>query len=168
MPPIKPSQLPDNALLNKYAQLGAYTDCYVTEVSGNVSHARYVSAFYTTCLFKLERFILKWAVSKPSSDSQAVLLANGETDSFAAWSVEDRCENQLLLCDFTGRTRSWLMVAPVDGEENNKTRLYFGSAVIRQQGSGNARDSSGFSLLVGFHKIYSILLLYSARFRLNN
>jgi len=158
-------QLPENALLNKYAKSGDYTDCYTTEISGNVSHGRYVSAFYTTCLFKLERFILKWAVSKPSSDTQALQLAEGKTHSFAAWSVEDSCESQLLLSDFTGRTRSWLMVVSVDSGEN-KTRLYFGSAVIRQQNLESAGTSSGFSLLIQLHKIYSILLLYSARLRL--
>ena len=159
---VKPCQLPEIALLNKYVQLGAYTDCYTTEVSMNVSHTQYVGAFYTTCLFKLERFILKWAVSKPSTDKQAVQLAIGEAEKFAAWSVEGRSEDQLLLCDFVGRTRSWLMVAPVDNDENS-SRLYFGSAVIRQ---GDDKDTAGFSLLIGFHKLYSILLLYSAKMRL--
>jgi len=168
MPSIKPYPLPENALLNKYVELGAYTDCYTTDVPGNVSHAQYVKAFYTTRLFKLERLILKWAVSKPSSDDQAIRLANGETDSFAAWSVEGRCEDQLLLCDFAGRTRSWLMVESFDSEESKKTRLYFGSAVTRRPDSGRGRDSFGFSVLVRFHKTYSVLLLYAASLSLKN
>ena len=168
MPLVKPCQLPENALLNKYVELGAYTDCFITDVFGNVSHTQYVKAFYTTRLFKLERLILKWAVSKPSSDDQAIQLAKGEADSFAAWSVEGRCENQLMLCDFSGRTRSWLMVESFDSGENKKTRLYFGSAVTRRPGSGNGRGSFGFSVLVRFHKIYSVLLLYAARSSLKN
>jgi len=107
---IERCPLPHNALLKKYDRPGVYADCYRTDVIGAVTHKEYVGSFYTTSLFKLERTILRWAVSKPSSDIQAIQLADGSTDTFAAWHVEDRCENQLLLCDFRGRTRSWLMV----------------------------------------------------------
>lgn len=165
---IESCPLPENSLLNAYARSGAYTDCYRTEVTGYVSLERYVNTFYTTLLFKLERVILKWTVSKPSSDSEAMQLATGETDTFAAWHVEERCENQLLLCDFQGNTRSWLMMAPADSEVNRKTRLYFGSAVIRQQNSNKDKNSFGFSVLIGFHKIYSVLLLYSASLGVTN
>ena len=165
---IEPSPLPDNALLRKYVHSGAYTDCYRAEVPGTVTHAQYVNAFYTTMIFKLERVILKWAVSKPSSDAQVKQLAEGGKDIFAAWHVEDRCENQLLLSDFQGRTRSWLMVLPVGSEDNRKTRLYFGSAVIPVKNAKTGRTSlgTGYQALLGFHKIYSEILLYSARSRL--
>lgn len=167
---IEACPLPDNALLSEYTRLGAYTDCYRTEISGTVSHASYVTAFYTTRLFKLERLILHWAISKPSSDLQAEQLANGETDSFAAWIVEHRCHNQLLLSDFQGRTRSWLMVEPVKAESRQTTRLYFGSAVTPRlpPGETKPRFGRGFSLLIGFHKLYSLLLLYSAKRRLQH
>ncbi len=157
--------LPDNALLNKYDYPGVYTDCYSTDVIGTVTHEAYVGSFYTTLLFKLERLILNLAVSKPSSDIQAIQLAGGNTDKFAAWHVEDRCENQLLLSDFQGRTRSWLMVAPVNIEGIQKTRLFFGSAVTPVQNAETVKISSGFgsSALLGFHKCYSVLLLYSAK-----
>ena len=79
---IKPCQLPDDALLSAYIPKGAYTDCYKTEISKPVTHAQYVSAFYTTFVFKLERLILKWALSKPSSDAQAIQLA----DLLSIWS----------------------------------------------------------------------------------
>jgi hypothetical protein len=36
-----------------------------------VTLAEYVNAFYTTRVFRLERIILKWAVSRPSTDAQA-------------------------------------------------------------------------------------------------
>lgn len=129
MPSIQPCELPRGALLGKYLQAGAYADCYVTEVAGRVAHAEYVSAFYTTALFKVERLLLGWLVAKPSNDRQAEQLASGIRDSFAAWTVEARAANQLLLCDFQGRTRSWLMVAQVHTGGNESTRLYFGSAV---------------------------------------
>ena len=165
---IERCPLPDNALLNKYDCPGVYTDCYRTDVIGAVTHREYVGSFYTTLLFKLERTILKWAVSKSSSDIQAIQLADGTTDTFAAWHVEDRCENQLLLSDFKGRTRSWLMVAPVEIGGIGKTRLFFGSAVtpIRNGVSGKTSLGIVYSMLLGFHKCYSVLLLYSAKSRL--
>ena len=158
--------MPDQALLGRYCGDGAYTDCYATEVSGAVPHAEYVTAFYTTWVFKLERLILRWLVSKPSNDAQARQLAEGSIDSFAAWHVEKRSENQLLLCDFLGRTRSWLMVAPA--VTRDQTRLYFGSAVVpaRNPKTGTRKLGRGFYALLGFHKIYSKVLLYSAKSRL--
>lgn len=158
---IEKRPLPDNALLLTYQKNGDYTDCYTTDIPRVVSHADYVAAFYTTSLFKLERFILKWVASKPSSDSEARQLADREIDEFAAWYVEGRGENQLLLCDFRDRTRSWLMVSTLPG--GTGTRLYFGSAVVRTSSMG-----SGFSALLGFHKLYSRALLYSTKSRLQS
>ena len=80
---------------------------------GEISLQEYVQAFYKSWLFRLERLILRWAVKKPSSDVDVDRLARGEAQVFAAWTVEDREQNQLLLCDFRGTTRSWLMVEPV-------------------------------------------------------
>ncbi len=169
MSSIQPCSLPDNALLDTYRANGAYTDCYATDIVGSVSHKQFVTAFYTTPLFKLERMILKWAVSKPSSDAQAEQLASGATDAFAAWHVERRCENQLLMCDFQGRTRSWLMVAPLRTDSGPATRLYFGSAVIpvKDAKTGRLTLGPGFRALLGFHKVYSKALLSAAKSRLN-
>lgn len=94
-----------------------------------MTQSQYVIAFYTNSIFKIERIILKWIVAKPSTDLQAQHLADGSIDTFAAWQVEDRSENQLLLADFQGRTRSWLMVVPLVVGDEVHTRLYFGSAV---------------------------------------
>lgn len=163
----RPHALPAEALLAKYTRGGAYTDCYATEVPGAVSHARFVEAFYTTPAFKLERLLLAWFASKPSSDAQARQLAEGSRDSFAAWDVEARGADQLLLRDMGGRTRSWLMVAPVAGGAA-ATRLYFGSAVVPVISARSGRAEMGFAFraLLGFHKIYSKVLLRSARARL--
>ena len=151
---IEPRPLPDKALLRAYEQPGGYTDCFATDVPAAVTHEQYVAAFYTTPLFKCERFILRWAIAQPSTDAEARELASGLRDAFAAWTVEQRCANQLLLADIYGSTRSWLMVEPgVTG-----TRLYFGSAVVPQ-----ARRRPSFGLLLGFHKAYSRALLASAR-----
>jgi hypothetical protein len=160
--------LPHNALLARYAGDGNYVDCYASDIGAAISHVDYVFAFYTTPLFKLERAILRWAVSKPSTDAQAKRLAEGETDRFAAWFVESRSENQILLADYRGRTRSWLMSEPLLGGGAPGTRLYFGSAVIAVRHAKSAKPSLGpaFRALLAFHKIYSKALLYSAQSRL--
>jgi hypothetical protein len=135
---------------------------------GSVSHARYVAAFYTTPVFRLERLILQWAVSRPSSAAQAEQLAAGEIDNFAAWRVESRAENQLLLADLQGRTRSWLMVVRLDTGNGPATRLYFGSAVVPVEGYRAGKPTLGpvVRALLGFHRIYSQVLLSAAKSRL--
>jgi hypothetical protein len=167
---IHSCSLPDGAFLASYTRAGAYTDCYVTESARSVSQAEYVAAFYTTPVFKLERVILKWAVSRPSTDAEAKQLASGVIDKFAAWHVEKRSADQLLLSDLRGATRSWLMVAPLETPNGSGTRLYFGSAVVpvRDSRTGKATMGPGFRALLGFHKIYSEVLLYSARSRLRS
>ncbi len=161
-------ELPADALLNRHSGSGAYADCYIATIPRAVSHAEYVEAFYTTAVFKLERLILRLFVSRPSTDAEARQLAAGERDSFAAWTVEARAPDQLLLGDFSGRTKSWLMVAPAEGPETG-TRLYFGSAVVPRRGASPGRGRLGFvfSALLGFHKLYSRILLRSAVARLS-
>jgi len=162
---VRPHPLPDHALLHAYTRNGSYTDCFATDVTAPVSHAQYVEAFYTTWVFKLERWILRWAVARPSTDEQARCLAAGALDKFAAWSVEQRANNQLLMCDYLGRTRSWLMTAPLP---RGGTRLYFGSAVVpvRDKRTGEPTLGRSYSLLLGFHKLYSRVLLGAAARRL--
>ncbi len=125
-----------------------------------------MTAFYTTWLFRLERWILRLAVARPSTDEEARQLARGEREAFAAWSVEARAPDQLLMCDFTGRTRSWLMVAPAAGTPG--TRLYFGSVVVpvRDPKTGETGLGPVHGPLIGFHKLYSRLLLGAAARRL--
>jgi hypothetical protein len=164
MPSVNPCALPDDALLARYTRSGAYTDCYAADITQPVSHARFVEAFYTGRLFKLERLLLAWFVRRPSTDAEATALAAGDRDTFAAWHVEARATDQLLLCDLAGRTRSWLMVAPQGGG----TRLYFGSAVVPvvDAASGRRRMGVAFAALLGFHRLYSRALLGAARARL--
>lgn len=166
-PRTQPHPLPAHALLAKYANSGAYTDSFVTEVARTVSHAEFVEAFYTGGLFKVERFLLRVFISRPSTDLQARQLAAGELNEFAAWRVEARAVDQLLLCAIDGRTRSWLMVSAA--EEPGRTRLYFGSALLPKPTPVNSPDASGkrsmsfvFKALLGFHKLYSRALLSAA------
>lgn len=159
----KPHPLPETALLQTYAQDPAcFTDCYAVELPTQISLNDYIAAFYTTPLFKIERFILKVAVKAPSTDQDAQNLAKAETTKFAAWNIEGRTDSQLLLCEFSKRTRSWLHVEPTP----TGTRLYFGSAVTPDPKSNSLGPF--FTALLGFHKIYSRALLSAAKRRLQN
>ncbi|MBT8098177.1 MAG: hypothetical protein KJO82_00435, partial [Gammaproteobacteria bacterium] len=86
---IAETPLPDNALLQRYVRSGDYTDCFSTRVDTVVSLPQYINAFYTTGIFKTERVILKWLVSRPSTDEDVRQLADASCDTFAAWSVQD-------------------------------------------------------------------------------
>ncbi|KXK14732.1 MAG: hypothetical protein UZ14_CFX002001010 [Chloroflexi bacterium OLB14] len=148
---------PENTFLHNYLINGNYVDCYVTTIDKQIAFPEFVFAFYTTWLFKIEAFILKHTVKKPSSDAEAKKLASAEIDHFAAWTVEARSENELLMCDMLARTHSWFMIHQVE----DKTKLYFGSAVVpKSRGEGLGLI---FTLLLGFHQIYSVLLLYFAK-----
>jgi hypothetical protein len=170
MPAIRRCQLPADALLSRYAGSEGYADCYLAEIAKCVSHAEFVEAFYTTAVFKLERLLLRALVARPSTDAQARQLALGQIDEFAAWSVEGRTPNELLLSDYSGRTKSWLMVAPPVDASSRHTRLFFGSAVVptRNPRTGQAGLGFVFQALLGFHKLYSRVLLGAARSRLSH
>jgi hypothetical protein len=162
MPAVSACEVPDGSLLHAYERNGSYADCFVTVVAGSISHAEFVEAFYTTALFKVERRLLAWFISAPSTDEDAHELARSQRDAFAAWRVEGRRENEVLLS--VGRTRSWLMVEPC----SDSTRLYFGSAVVPKNPKGGGGMGFGFAALLGFHKLYSRALLAAARDKLLN
>ncbi|TQV77556.1 hypothetical protein FLL45_02000 [Aliikangiella marina] len=155
-------------MLTAYHARGCYTDCFTTVLDAEVSAEDYILAFYTTFIFKIERAILKLFLAKPSSDKQAKLLAKKEIDQFAAWHVEGRTTDQILLCDFQQKTRSWLKVEGIEYDGKRSTRLYFGSAVVpdRKLANGEYTLSLGVKFLLGFHKWYSRILLASAKRRL--
>jgi hypothetical protein len=161
---------PTNALHQRYVAEGAYVDCYTTVIRGDVAHAIFVEKFYTTVLFKLERLILFVLLAKRSTDEQARRLAIGETNVFSAWTVESRAENQLLMCDYLSRTRSWFMVALEDWEGDLVTRLYFGSVIVPTINKQTGKRDLGFAfkVLLPFHKIYSRALLGAATFHIKN
>jgi len=162
---VLPCALPQASLLRRYKDVG-YADCYTTEVAGGVSQAAFVEAFYTTGLFKIERAILKWFARRPATDLDAKQLSVGAVAAFAAWRVEAQSAEQLLLADLTGRTRSWLMAD--SAAATGSTRLYFGSAVVPRQSraAGPLKMGSAFHALLGFHRLYSRLLLKAASARL--
>jgi hypothetical protein len=154
--------LPAGALLQRYREMpGAYTDCFSVCVGRTVGAAEFIEAFYTTGLFKRERFVL-FLIGRGCTDAEARRLARGETDRFAAWTVEARAENELLVCDFARLTRSWLMAAPA--ADGASTRLYFGSAVVpgAKDKDGNPQPTAGFRYLQPVHAFYARALLRAA------
>ena len=156
-----------NSLLASYAENG-YADSYCTELPGHISMEDYVFSFYTTALFKLERFILIWTVRKPSNDLQAKELMDGKTDKFAAWTIEARKDNELLMCDMLKRTRSWFMVKHTNINDTPRTQLYFGTGIAAATRGATVKTSIGlfFTLLLPFHKLYSVFLLLFAKRKL--
>jgi hypothetical protein len=151
---VHPCLLPAGAILDAYADNGSYTDCFSLELARPVSHPQFVEAFYTSAVFRLERRLIASFLSLRATDADARELASGSRDSFSAWTVERREPNQLLLA--AGRTRSWLMV---DGAG---TTLYFGSAVTPRRSDGLGGMGWRFKVLLGFHKLYSRVLLAAA------
>ena len=159
--------VPAGAALSAYASRGAYTDCYAVVLPRVVTQAEYVEAFYTTAVFKVERWLIAGFLSRPSTDAQARQLAQGGLSTFSAWSVEHQPPDQLVLA--AGRTRSWLMAASANpGSDPPSTKLYFGSAVVPRRGGGTGHAAMGwqFRALLGFHKLYSRVLLSAAGRRL--
>jgi hypothetical protein len=161
---VNVAPMPEDAFLRRYADSGnSNTDCYATEFERNLRLDECIEAFYTSPVFKLERFVLSTVFGKPSTDSQAREFALDERNTFAAWHVEERNLQQILLSDFRGRTRSWLMVEPL--LKGTSTRLYFGSAVVfpREESGRITGPSHAFKMLVFFHQIYSRVLLSVTR-----
>ncbi len=153
---------PASSLLLTLKQRGDFIDCYKIEIPARVTQAQFVEAFYTTRLFKAERFILRFLANRPSSDIEAKDLAEGSTDRFAVWRVTERKADQLLLTEQSGRTRSWLMSMP--SADGKTTTLFFGSSIIGRTNAktGKQEFSRLFHALLGLHDLYSRRLLQAA------
>src|SRR5882724_7325901 len=158
----------DDALLKTFRggkrseRWGKYGDCFSIPVDRVVSLADFVFAFYTSPVFRIERLLLRALVGAPSSDSDARALADGSAASFAVWYVGERTATQLLMCDRYERTRSWFRVVSLDG---GRTLSQFGSAIAapRADRAGDRALGGRFRLLLGFHVVYSQLLLHAAK-----
>ena len=160
---VQPCEVPLNSLLRKYKDATGFADCYVSQVPGLVTQAAFIEAFYTSPLFKIEKTLLQVLASKPATDGDARALAGGLAIRFSAWRVVAQSPSELLLADFTGRTRSWLMAVPAPmGNDPPDTLLYFGSAVVPLSRQGTQSMGWLFHALLGFHRLYSRLLLSAA------
>ncbi len=160
MPETSQIPLPETALLGRYENRpGHHTDCYVTEVSQRVDIATFSAAFFNSPVMRLERRLFA-LMSYPSSLADVQALAEGRSDTFAGWVLEDRNAHQLLLKIFEGGVRTWLMVSHSD----TGTRLYFGSAVLpKDPQADQPKLGIWVKALMGFHHVYSKILLRAAR-----
>ena len=160
---IKKCNAPEDSFLFSYAtETNAYIDSFTTNIPTQVNLEKYIQAFYTTRLFKLERLLLKYLASAPLTDVDVNALAANNIQHFALWNVVARTDQQIFMN--AGRTSSWLCVA-----SNEKgTQLYFGSAVkpMIDKQTGERKMGMLFTALLGFHKLYSRALLWSAKKRL--
>ena len=153
--------VPRDGLLAPYVERpGAYTDCFEVMHPLEADLEAFITAFYTTWLFRLERLALTLPLRHWVRDTEARGLAKGQRSTFAAWRVEARREREILLCDLSGATRSYLAVSPKTG---GVTRLVFGSAVVPRDG----RELSPWvRRLTPLHRFYARCLLRSAERRL--
>lgn len=157
--------LPDGTFIAQQDEFqGYYTDCYGLEIDHIVTLPDFMNAFYTTPLFRLERLVLAITPKGRMKDADVTALSSGESDRMAVWRVEGRRDHEILLS--AGRTKSWLMVAPIQGG----TQLYFGSVVVPEppkREGGVPRLGPVFDSLLSAHRVYSRLLLGSAAQRLS-
>ena len=154
--PIDRAQLPINCLLTTQGMPHDYRDCFAVDLPMAIQLEAYIAAFYTTWLFKLERIFLGLA-GHPSTDQQAIDLAQGQLQAYAAWTLDARQPDQILMRDITGVTCLWLMaVSSASG-----TRLYLGSGVKAMQcrADGSMALPFGYRALMGLHVLYSKALL---------
>lgn len=161
---VKQTNLPDKSLLKTYAHIkGCHTDCFSTEIQKHIDLQQYIAGFLTSPIFKIERWILSVALQKLSTDQEASLLAENKVDQFSAWGVEARNDNQLLMADYSNKTRFWIMIEK--SVEKETTKLHFGSAVLPNK-EGVMPKAIWFRVLMKLHKLYSIILLWSAKSKL--
>lgn len=155
---------PEGALIRRYTTSpGGYSDCFYVDIPADVTLSDYILAFFSTPIFRMERLLLN-LIPSGRSNAQCVLdLASGAGERMAGWKTETRNENQLLLAVGNGPIRTWLMVQG-NQPANEKTRLYFGSAVLptKMTKEGRPQLASVFQLFLSLHIIYSRLLIWWA------
>ncbi|MEL6530653.1 MAG: hypothetical protein AAFQ27_11875 [Pseudomonadota bacterium] len=147
MAEIESIPVPPDSLLAQFGAPSAYRDCFRCEVPETVSLTQFIERFYCSTAFRPERIVLG-LIGKGASNADAAAVARGTTDRFAAWTVVERHEDQILLQDFRQSTASWLAVQPHEAS----TTLLFGSWVGEPEGAI-------VKALMPFHQWYSRVLL---------
>lgn len=148
---VRAITVPSGALLAAYDGRG-HVDAYAADLPRPVDLPDFIRAFYDSPAFRPERWILA-AVGHRGSAADLAALADGRGSRFAAWTLEARRPDEVLLAAFS--TRSWLAVEP----RGTGCTLHFGSAVVAR---ADGRLGPGFHALLGFHRLYSRVLLGTA------
>ena len=168
---VRRSVIPPLALVGSYVgQCGTKVDCYRVQVPGQVLLEEFVGSFYRGHLFRFERWVIKTFIGRGSSEAQIEDLLAGKSSIFSAWTQTERCQDQLVMCDYQHRTCSWFMVQKVmkkevgDVDEAEGTWLYFGTVLKPTDYAGRAEWLSYpiFTIFLPVHDIYSRLLLGQA------
>lgn len=150
--------VPQDALLQRYVGQGdTYTDCFTAEAAADVSLPDFVTAFYTTRLFRAERLVLSAILRRRIFDHEIAPFLAGDIDQFAVWRIEAQAEGQLLVCDLWGSTRSWFQIRPT---AQGGTQLFFGSAVVV---APDTPQPVLVRISAPLHRLYARLLLNAAR-----
>jgi hypothetical protein len=164
---IRQEDVPEHSLLRTYRggrspeRWGGYGDCFSAIIDREVSLSDFVYTFYTSSAFRLEALLLRVFIGAVSNASAARAVADGTSDTFAAWYVGERTATQLLMCDRYERTRSWFSVEPI----GTTTRVRFGSALAAARDSPRSAAPGRGRLrpLMRFHVLYSQVLLQAAK-----
>ena len=158
---VRKSEIPMTALVKAYqGQPKTRIDCYKIYADKLVNLEYFVGRFYRGRLFRIERALISRFTGHPSSDKQLNDLLSATSKTFSAWTQSARNENQLIMCDYQGRTCSWFMVEPQD----EGTSLYFGTVLKPTQYFKGLEWLSKpiFTLFLPAHGLYSRLLLGAA------
>src|SRR5271154_45861 len=95
--------VPEDSLLRTYRggarpwRWGKYGDCFSLIADREVSLSGFVFAFYSSWVFRPERWLLAAATRAPASDQEARAVADGSAATFAVWYVGERSATQLLM-----------------------------------------------------------------------
>lgn len=139
---------------------GSHTDCFAATVpddrASSDGFARFVFLFFDSWLFRLELKILRLAGKAPATHSDALMLARGKGDRFAAWVVDEHRETELLLRVPDTPILTWLSCTT----DNSATQLRFGSGILAQD--GKSHPHWGFRATMRGHQFYSKALLHAA------
>lgn len=161
MSKVTPVNLSRQSLLSASAERpGSYADCFEGVVRldrcPEAAFQRFVFLFFDSSVFRVERRLLKLIGKAPGHYTDAMALAQGRTDRFAAWVVEGRRPTELLLAVPGTPIRTWLAL----DHEGQHGRLCFGSAILAPQ--GRPKIHWAVRATFGAHRLYSRLLLRSA------
>ena len=156
--------LPPQSLLARKRGPECYRDAFRASVAGEVSLGELVTAFFSSRAFLAERMALH-LIGRGADHADIAALAAGRTERFAAWQMEAREENELLMHDFLDQTCCWLAVStrgpdgaldgPLPVPERGRTFIWFGTGV-REVGGPIMRN------LQGAHRFYARQLLAGA------
>lgn len=153
---------PKDSLLHQYTEKpGCHADAFMAEINFTPSLKDYITAMFGSPVFRIERVLLAVAAATPTFKKDLTAFALAEKDSFALWKTMERSDQELLMEVEKGRVRTWLMVEPTEGETS---KLWFGSAIVPKTTPSREVGDIGFTFkaLMGFHKLYSRILLLAA------